>query len=374
MSKHIAIFTVSEKFFMSHRLPIALGLNKAGYKITLITKANQVDSKLKNYPFITVKDISFHPQKVNLYETLKSVIELSLFFRKNTIDIVHNYGMKPILFGTIAARLGGVHNIFNTFTGLGILFASNKRPLLTQLYEFLLTYLVFSSKYVSGIFQNKENKQIFVNKKILKKSQAHIIRGSGVDTSVYEYIPEKNGDIVVTLASRLIKSKGILEYLLAAEKVSALFPNVQFHIIGEENPNGADPLDFDTNRWKQKHFIVWSDHQDDMVSKIQSSHIIVLPTYYGEGVPKILIEAASCGRPCITTDWPGCNDIVQDNVNGLLVIPKDVDSLAQAMIKLIEDKGLRVQFGLAGRDRVCREFDEEIVLERTIDLYDFRLK
>ena len=366
----MAIFTISEEFFFSHRLPIAIGLHEKGYRVTLITKKNEEGSKLKKYPFLAVKSISFHPQKIRLFETIWGVLKLSLFLKKNDIEILHNYGIKPNLFGSIAARIARVEKVCNTFTGLGILFSGRAKSRMTRLYMFLLKNIVFSSQNINAIFQNVENQKLFLDAGIINASQSHIIRGSGVNPDVFIFKPEAKGAVTLTLASRIIKSKGIQEFLLAAEKVHSHHPNVRFNLIGRETPGGADALDFDTKEWKSKLYINWADHQDDIRSVIQASHIIVLPTYYGEGVPKFLIEGASSGRPCITTEWPGCNDIVKDKVNGLLVPPKNVDALFEAMMSLIENKSLRESMGLNGRRRVIKYFSESAVIEGTISLYN----
>lgn len=369
-TKHVAIFTLSEGFFLSHRVAIARGLHESGYKVSLITQSDGEDSKLGDYPFLKVYHVNFHPQKINPIESTLGILKVMMFLRKNDVDILHNYGIKPILFGSIAARLAGVARIFNTFTGLGILFSSQKRSRLTSLYKFLLKTLVFSSKKVQGIFQNAENMQLCVEQKIMQADQAHIIRGSGVNTDIFHPEPETDGPITFALASRLIQSKGVYEYLEAAKTVHEKHPDARFQVIGTEYQNGADPLDFDTASWKSQPYIDWKPHHANMVEVLHQAHVIVLPTYYGEGVPKILIEAASCGRPCITTDWPGCNDIIQNHHNGILVQPKSISELVDAMILLITDKSLRQKMGQAGRDRVLAHFSDQMVLERTIELYE----
>jgi len=278
--------------------------------------------------------------------------------------------VKPILYGSIAAHITGCSCIVNALAGLGYLFiakglkASAVRWMIVHAYR-----MAFSGKNVYGIFQNPQDYELFVNAGILKRDKAILIRGAGVDTSKFISNPEPQGIPTVVLASRMLWDKGVGEFVAAAHQLKK--EGLQFRAVLVGNPDPENPASIPEKKLKSWHaldIIEWWGLRNDMPDVFAQSNIIVLPSYR-EGLPKVLLEAASCGRAIVATDVPGCREIVRHNVNGLLVPPNNVKELADAIKILIEEPLLRASMGARGREIVVTEFSEEIVTWQTIELY-----
>lgn len=246
--------------------------------------------------------------------------------------------------------------------------ASGLKRLVSATYRFAL-----SKKKLRVIFQNEADRDDFVRNKLVKPDKTIIIRGSGVDCSIYKPFDDPtriNNKPMVLLASRMIWDKGIAEFAEAATIVKKLFPDVRFILAGKLDDGNPNAVPESWLQQKTKEGVVeWVGHQDDMVHLINGASIVALPTFYPEGVPKILIEAAACAKPIVATNRPGCNDIVKDGVNGLLVAERDSKALARAIIKLLENPLKMIEMGNAGRKIVLESFDVTIVTRQTLSLY-----
>jgi glycosyltransferase involved in cell wall biosynthesis len=212
------------------------------------------------------------------------------------------------------------------------------------------------------IFQNPEDMKEFVSRKIIKKSQAYMVRGSGVDINKFVPTDEMSGVPIVVLPSRLIKEKGAFEFVQAARMLKERNVSARFVLVGQidyENPSAISEKQIIS--WVEEGVVEWWGWRSDMVSIYQSSKIVCLPTYYREGTPKTLIEAAACGRAIIASNIPGCREIVRNNQNGILIKPSNVKQLADAIQALLEDNQLRMQMGLTGRQFVENEFHNKLI-------------
>jgi glycosyltransferase involved in cell wall biosynthesis len=258
----------------------------------------------------------------------------------------------------------------NAYAGLGFMFtAKGWRVSIIRYIVRIIYRFIYLSRNIFVIFQNPDDMNLFINAGIVKKEKSFLIRGTGVNTSLYKYIPEPEGIPVIVLVSRILWDKGIGE-LVEASKILCN-DRVKCRVILVGSPDPENPVSISDNMlldWHNKGVIEWWGYRENINEIFANSNIIVLPSYR-EGLPKVLLEAASCGRAIVATNVPGCREIVRHNENGILVPPKDSKSLAEALKKLVRDPSLRKKMGKRGRDIVVKEFSEEIITNKTIDLF-----
>ncbi|MBI2069098.1 MAG: glycosyltransferase family 4 protein [Elusimicrobia bacterium] len=278
--------------------------------------------------------------------------------------------MKPILYGSIAAWWNDLPATINMITGLGFIFSSQSAwskivrwalmPVLKRLFRATNSYV---------IFQNKQDYDELCDADVVARARAAVIRGSGVDIERFFPRPEPDGQPVVLMASRMLWSKGVGDFVEAAKllKNRRSLRCVLVGILDKENPDGVPEETL--LEWDRQGIIEWWGERKDMDNVINNSHVVVLPTYYGEGLPKILLEAAACGRPLVATAVRGCLEIVRPEKNGFLVPPKDPPALAHAIEMLVGDPSLRALFGNQGREIVVQEFSSAKIVEETLAVY-----
>jgi len=360
-------------FFISHRLVLAEAAKQAGYEVHIATRIDPESDADR----ITSRGLILHRLNIGrgdsgLFYDLKSCVELWRLYKAVQPDIIHHVAMKPVIFGGIVARLQGHRAVVQAIPGLGYVFSSAKGVFGRMRRALLLTLMraACGSRSTVLIVQNQENLDALVSGRVTTSDRAHLIRGAGVDAAAIEVVAELDPPIRIVLASRMLWEKGIGEFVCAANALTSDASSLEFVLAG--NPDSANPgsLSLDQlDEWNASGVVRYLGFQDDIPQLFMNSHIVCLPTYYGEGVPKVLIEAAACGRPIVTTNQPGCRDIVKDGVNGTLVPPRDVDALVDALRTLINDPGLRSRYGQAGRRLAESEFDLRLVLDQTLDVY-----
>jgi glycosyltransferase involved in cell wall biosynthesis len=255
-------------------------------------------------------------------------------------------------------------------TGLGYLFATGS--LSARLRRALLVRGLRFARHpnLRVVVQNDEDGELLLHEGIIQKDQLAWIRGSGVDLDRFRARPEPPGPPLVVLCARLVWQKGVQEFVDAAAALHREGCGLRFALIGEPDP--GNPLAVPRDRlqgWAEAGLVEWWGHREDVPAVFAAASVVCLPSTYREGVPKVLLEAAAAGRPIITTDVPGCRDVVSDGVNGLLVAPGSASSLADALRRLARDPVLRARLGRAGRVRAEREFGVERVVEATLNLY-----
>lgn len=368
--KRVVFLVTEDWYFYSHRMPIARGLIKSGCEVILLTRVNQHKARIEQEG-INVIPLGLKRESKNIIFEIKAVIEIALLYWKLKPHLVHHVAVKPILYGSIAAILTGVPKAVNAFAGLGFIFSEKKKQISRLIrWGFIQAYRsVFMSGKIHAIFQNPEDKALFEQLKIVNKKQSTLIRGSGVDPEQYRCIKESKGTVTILFGARMLWDKGVGELIRAArilKKEGLAFRVLLAGAPDPSNPNsvGEDKL----KKWHDQGVVEWIGYQDNMEKLLANVHIAVLPSYR-EGVSKFLIEAASCGRPIVTTDTPGCREIVVDNKNGFLVPVKDAEALAGALSKLIRDPGLRKKMGSCGRTMVLQSFSDKIVVEKTLAFY-----
>jgi glycosyltransferase involved in cell wall biosynthesis len=362
-----------DSYFCSHRLDLARTARDSGFEVSVGTLVQRHAKQIEKEEFTLLPIRLRRGIQSPLYE-LGSLVELIRLYRRVRPDIIHHVALKQIMFGATAARLARVPAIVNAVTGLGYMNNgdSSRRRLLRVGVKPVLRWAMGHPRSVV-IFQNTEDCKDFVEAGLVRMSQALIIRGAGVNTSDFSPSPQPDGEPVVVLASRMLRDKGVGEFLEAARLLKQEGVRARLALVGavdRENPSTYTEIEL--RRWQAEGIVEWWGHQDDMAKIFAGSHIAVLPSY-GEGLPKVLLEAAACARPLVATRVRGCREIVRDGENGLLVPPRDPQALAQALRTLIYDRALRDRMGLRGREIVVKEFDARHVAEETISAYQWLL-
>ena len=371
MKPRILFFITEDWYFWSHRLPIARAARDAGFEVIVATRVDQHKKRIENEGFRLIP-IGLERRSKNVIKEIFGILEIIKIYRKEQPDIVHHVAMKPVLYGSWAARLAGIPAVVNALAGLGFIFVAQgwKVSVLRRLIVFAYRS-AFSARNTIGIFQNPEDLKLFIDAGVVKSEKTVLIRGSGVDTSRFIYLPEPESMPTIVLASRMLWDKGVGEFVEAARILKKDEIKCRMVLVGNPDPENPASISKETLRgWHSEGIVEWWGHKDDMPEVLSGAHIVALPTTYGEGVPKVLIEAASCGRPIVATDVPGCREIVRHNINGLLVPPHDSKALAEAIKKLIKNPELRTIMGVRGPQIVEAEFSEEIVVRQTMAVYE----
>jgi len=370
-NKRLLFIVNVDWFFISHRLPIALEAIKEGYEVHLLCAVTDKTEYLESLGFI-VHPFSFSRSGKNIFNEIACVFSLYKQIKNIKPDLVHLITIKPVLYGGIVARLVRVPAVVSAISGLGFLFVERKgaKARLFRSLAFFLYRLALGHSNQRIIFQNPTDMNVLIGAGGVPKDKAKIIRGSGVDLDDYPMRPEAGGAPVVMMASRLLKDKGVYEFVEAARIVKSKRTNVHFKLIGEPDfGNPASVTIEQVKSWQEEGLVDCLGFRRDIAALFSQAHIIVLPSSYREGLPKVLIEAAACGRAVITTDMPGCRDAIEPDVSGLLVPVRDAEALAEAMERLIEDDALRRQMGQAGRDLAEREFGIDKVVATHLAIY-----
>lgn len=367
--KRIVFFVTEDWYFCSHRLPLAIAAKQAGYTVYVITRVNLHGAEIEAAG-LNLVGVTMSRRSKNPIVDARFIVELIRIYKNIRPDLVHHVAMKPVIYGSIAARFAGVSANVNALAGLGFLFSSRKiiarllRPVIKTLLRLLL-----ENERTAVILQNPDDVEVMVESGTVGRDRVRLIMGSGVDTEEYRWRPEPGGAPVVLLASRLLWDKGVGEFVKAAQLLKREGSEARFVLVGEgddANPESISKYQLDT--WAKEGDIEWWGRRSDMSCVLSGSQIVCLPSYR-EGLPKVLVEAASCGRPIVTTDAPGCREIVKDGVNGILVPVKDVDLLAHAIRTLLNSPETRQRMGQAGRQLVKDKFSLEQVIGETLAVY-----
>jgi glycosyltransferase involved in cell wall biosynthesis len=356
-------------FFLSHRLPLALEGIKRGYEVTLFSVDTGKRSIIESYG-IRFIDLHFHRSNFNLVQELKSFLTLYKHYRSEKPEIVHHVTLKAIFLGTIVARLAGINNVINAFSGLGYLFIDTnkdiKKTIITRVFKNL-----FNKNSYKLIFQNFSDQETIESTFNIISPTKYIIKGSGINLKDYVYLLETNTDKTSFIfPARLLKDKGIYEYSIAAGEVNKLLPEkANFYLYGMIDVANKTGLSKNEIKILESSYgVIYKGYSNNMKAVYEECNVVVLPSYR-EGLPKSLIEACAIGRAIITTNVPGCRDVVVDNVNGLLVPLQMINPLVKAMIQMIENREMRIKMGREGRKIAEQEFNIEAVIERTYEIY-----
>lgn len=367
--KKLFIIVNVDWFFLSHRLPVALAAQKAGWDVTIVTADT---GKLKDIEAKGLKVINLPMSRSgkNILEELGTLNFLRKLYKREKPDVVHHVGMKTILWGSLAAKFAHVKGVVNAISGLGGFFAEDNKGMMAKLMPKVLKFS-HNRKNLLCIFQNDDDKGLYVKNGIIKEEQARYIKGSGVNLNEFCYTPEPtDGKIRVILTARMIVEKGVFILTEAAEKLRSKYGDkVEFLLVGgiDDHPGAITKEQLEAVC--DGKYIQWLGYRTDVKELLQSSHIVAFPSYYMEGLPKSLIEADAIGRPVITCNSVGCKEAVIDGHNGYLIPTKDVDALEEKLDILLNDAKLRQEMGRNSRKYAEENFSIDVVIERHLKIY-----
>lgn len=370
MQKTIIFVVNDPHFFLSHRLPIANGAKQTGYNVHVVTGPGEGIEKIAQAG-LTHHKVDLSRSGKNPVAELKTLIDLYRLMRNLQPSIVHLVTIKPVLYGGLAARLAGVPAVVAAVSGLGTVFVSQGlaartlRRLVQVFYK-----IAFAHPNIKAIFQNPDDRAALLAFNAIDSDSTAIIRGSGVNLADYPFEPEAPGSVVVSFAARLLREKGVVEFVEAARTIKGRGIDARFQVIGDPDPGNPSSIgEDDLARWQNEGVVELMGYRTDIPFLFSKSHIVALPSYYGEGLPKTLVEAAAAGRAVVTTDMPGCRDAIEPDKTGLLIPIKDPMALADAIQRLIEEPHLRQEMGAAGRVLAENEFAIEKIVEDHLGIY-----
>lgn len=319
-------------------------------------------SKLTDFGAIPI-EFSLNRTGLNPLKDLKTIRELKSIMRRYKIDLVFPYTVKPVIYSSIAANQIGIP-VISLITGLGFAFTglTRKAKVLQKLNETLYKISIRKNRVV--IFQNKDDYQLFLDRKILNKNnKVAFVSGSGVNLNQFKFRINKieNNKVSFLLVARLIKEKGILLFLEAAKILKEKYPESEYHIIGATDKSPSSIKEEELKKLNDLGTIIYYGKQTNIPEHLYERDIFVLPTYYREGIPRSILEALSVGLPIITTDTPGCKETVKKDYNGILIKPQSLTELIDAMEYLLINKHKIEEMGVNSRKYAEERFDVNII-------------
>ena len=355
--------------FYAYRIELARGARNSGFEVHVAAPQGKAAEILRE------EGLRYHPIPMTRsglapWKEFSTISVLFRLYRRVRPDLVHHLRLKPVLYGGLAAYGARVPAVVGLLTGLGYVFiAETRRALVMRKLVVLSCKVAFRHGNQRIVFQNPDDQGVFIQNKILPAAQTVLIKGSGVDVHTYVPTPEPEGVPVVVLASRMLRDKGVVEFVEAARELKNAGVSARFVLVGDTDPGNPTAVTAEQLRaWADEGVIEWWGHQSDMRKVLSQSNIVCLPSLR-EGVPKVLIEAAACGRAIVTTDAPGCREIVREGENGLLVPIRDSKALGDALRLLIESAPLRALMAAKGREIAVAEFSVERVVDETLGVY-----
>jgi glycosyltransferase involved in cell wall biosynthesis len=365
----LLMLVTEDWYFCSHRLPLALAARDAGWRVVVATRVVEHGERIRAAG-LALRPLRLRRRGASLAGELAALWELLRLYRAERPAVAHHVALKPVIYGTLAALSAGTPRVVNAIAGLGFVFISPclkarlLRPAIRLAYRFVLT-----RRRVRVLVQNADDARTVASLGV-DPSRVATVQGSGVDLERFRPLPEPEGRVVATLVARMLVDKGVEDAVAAARLLAHAGEPVRVRLVGPPDPDNPASLDAGVLRaWVAEDVVDWCPGSDDVPGVWAQSHIALLPSYR-EGLPKALLEAAACGRPLVATDVPGCREVVVHGETGLLVPARDPRALAKAIGTLARDAGLRRRLGAAARERVCRLFSQERVVEQTLALWN----
>lgn len=362
------VYVVTEDwYFWSHRLDLARAAREAGYEVIVATRVTDHGERIRGEGF-QLEPLEMVRRSRNPFREVMAIAELVRLYRRVRPDVVHHVAMKPILYGSLAAWCARAPAVINAFAGLGYAFMDERNGLVRWCVKSALRIVLRLGRSVV-LVQNRDDQDRLVGEGVVPASRTRLIAGSGIDIALYSLQPQPSGTSVVILPARMLWDKGVGEFVEAARSLKQKGVHARFILVGRRDEhNPAAIPESRLKEWVQEGVVEWWGHREDMPAVYAAAMLVVLPSYR-EGLPKVLLEAAACGKAIVTTDVPGCREIVRDRFNGLLVAPKDSTALAMAMEELLSNQEARDVMGQRSRIRVTTEWSGSRITEQILGLY-----
>jgi glycosyltransferase involved in cell wall biosynthesis len=370
-TKKILLVVNAPEFFLSHRLPLAVAAKEAGYEVDVASAFGRGVDKINAQGF-SHHTVSFVRSGQNPLVELNTLIQLVRLFHREKPDLVHLITIKPVLYGGLATRIAGISSVVAAVSGLGTVFVADS--IVAKLRKWLVKLLyamAFNQKRLAVIFQNPDDRDTLLSAGALRKDETRMIRGSGVRLADYPYLLEPEGKPVVVMAARLLRDKGVFEFVGAANILRERGVDVDMRLVGSSDPGNLNSVtEAELECWEKEGVVTLLGYRTDIAHQYASANVVCLPSYYGEGLPKCLVEAAACGRAVVTTDHPGCRDAIRPDESGLLVPIKNSVALADAIQQLVGSPELRQRMGEAGRALAEEAFAIEKIVGQHLRIYE----
>ena len=365
------LFLVTEDwYFVSHRLELARAAVAAGYRVVVACRVQAHGEELRAAGCM-VRSLSWRRSGNSPLDHLRAWREVVRVYREERPDLVHHVALKPVVFGGFAARWTGIPCVVSAVAGLGFVFTSRspRARLLRPALRRLLGMVLRGEKH-RVIVQNQDDRDAVVLGGLVPAESVVVIRGAGVPTDIFHPAERPAGLPIVVLVARLLWDKGVGEFVQAAAALKSRGIGAHFRLIGSPDPdNPAAIPQWQLEAWQATGVVECMGQRDDVPELLRKAAVFCLPTRYGEGVPRSLLEAAATGLALVATDAPGCREVVRHRETGLLVPPGDQRALEAALTELLEDAGLRARLGAAARALVEREFALPRVIAETLAVY-----
>lgn len=377
--KRVAYLVNHAAFFVSHRLPLAIGARHSGFDVCLMT-GQAGSQEMESVAMVQLRAASvahkravFSSSGMNPLVELLGLLQLMWFMLQYRPDVVHCASPKGVLYGGIAARLCRVKGLVLAISGMGYAYTSGLghsgvRALVRRLYG-AFSGFAFNHPNVRVIVQNHDDYQLIVEKGLAVPQCVIQIPGSGVDLALFEGCSPANKVSMVLLPARMLKDKGVEEFVEAARRLKALAPAWRFVLAGAagyDNPSAIGVTQLEA--WHVEGCVEWLGHVNDMTHLFREAAIVCLPSYR-EGMPKALLEAAAAGCAIVTTDVTGCREAILPGVTGDLVPVRDSDALAMALLSLVRDAARRQAYGAKGQERARTMYSVATVINQTVNIY-----
>ncbi|PAS99208.1 MAG: hypothetical protein BSR46_09415 [Candidatus Dactylopiibacterium carminicum] len=381
--RRIVLFANTDWFLYNFKRSLAEALRVRGDEVILLSPPGEYGPRLQALGFHW-QALPVSRSGVNPLAELAVIWRLCWLYRQWRPDLVHHFTIKCVIYGSLAARLGGVRAVVNSVTGLGFALLADSpkarliRPVVLALYRVAL-------RGSEVIFQNPDNRDTLAAHGVLAKSRVWVIAGDGIDTEVFRPakgacgthgVPygadaaEMASPLVVLMCARLLHSKGVAGFVEAARRVRAQLPEVRFLLAGAPDPGNPESVsETELAAWRASGEVEFLGQRSDMLALNQSASVVVLASTQGEGIPRALLEGAACAVPMVATDVPGCREVVLEGKTGLRVPPGDAGALAQALLRLLCDARLRARMGQAARAHVLTHFADGVVIAQTRAAY-----
>jgi glycosyltransferase involved in cell wall biosynthesis len=366
--KTLVFLLTEDWFFASHFWVRGLAARAAGWRVVLVARESEATGRVRASG-IEVVPVDFNRRRLNPFAELLFTFKLARLYREIKPDIVHHIALKPIVIGGIAARLAGVPAVVNAPVGLGFVFSSGK--LLARILKPLVSLglrLTLTPKRGRVIFENPDDLRALSEPGLVRREAATIIRGAGVNITEFAPAPEPPGPVRVILIARMIREKGVADFVAAARLLRG---QAEFVLVGAPDPGNPDTVtEAELLAWQAEGIITWLGPRRDIAALLRGAHIACQPSTYREGLPKSALEALASGKPLVATDIPGCREAVVDGRTGFLVPPRDPVALAAALRRLIAHPALRARMGAAAREYAEKNFADAIICAATLLVYD----
>lgn len=369
-ARRVMFLVTEDWYFCSHRLPVARALRDTGWQVAVACRVADHGEAIRAEGF-ALYPLALSRRSLNPLHLIASLARIRHAYRNFRPDVAHHVALKPAVLGSLAARLAGVPGVVNAIAGLGFVFSSRRlkarvlRPIIT-----LVLRLLLDGPRTRVIVQNDDDGHALTARGIVAPGRLAVIRGSGVDLARFHPTPEPPGPVRAVMVSRMIAEKGVRELVAAARLLRARNVPVRITLAGAPDPENPSAIPAaELAAWHAAGIVEHLGHVADVAALWAESHIAVLPSYYGEGVPLALIEAAAAGRPVIAADGPGLRDVARPGESGLLVPPRDAAALADAIATLAEDPALRARLGAGARRLAEARFGTGTIVAETLALY-----